>query len=400
MHRANSISLEEETDEARLVNAEFHEFPRVLGEVRGRGDGPIAVLIGGVHGNEPAGALAICRVLRRLAKNSELVRGRVLGLCGNRRALARGVRFIDEDLNRRWRPDLVASVADAPVESLETEAREQRELLDILAPLERMGMLSILDLHTTSGRTAPFACFGDTLDNRRLALAIPITSVLGLEELIAGTLLSYYADRGHVAVSVEAGAHREPETVGRHAAAIWLALVAMGCLRQADVPELSQHRERLARASAGRPRIVEVRHRHVVKPTDEFEMAPGFSSFMPIRAADIVARDRHGAIAAPESGLMLMPRYQGQGEDGYFIAREVAPAWLGVSSVLRKLRAERLVALLPGVYAHGDKRERMIVDERIARRFAVPIMHLCGYRLRGREGQRLVFVKRATRARG
>jgi succinylglutamate desuccinylase len=52
-------------------------------------------------------------------------------------------------------------------------------------------------------------------------------------------------------------------------------------------------------------------------------MASGLKSFDPIEAGQIVARDRRGPVRAPEAGLMLMPRYQAQGEDGFFVGREL-----------------------------------------------------------------------------
>ena len=58
-------------------------------------------------------------------------------------------------------------------------------------------------------------------------------------------------------------------------------------------------------------------------------MLEGFAGFDPIEAEQIIARDRRGPVRAPETGLLLMPRYQGQGEDGFFVVREVActPPW-------------------------------------------------------------------------
>jgi succinylglutamate desuccinylase len=238
-------------------------------------------------------------------------------------------------------------------------------------------------------------CFGDTLKNRELALALPITAILGLEEVIDGAMLGYYADRGHTAISIEAGQHDDPETVARHEAAVWLALVAMGAIDAHDAPSLERRQALLERTADGKPRVVEIRHRHVVRPGDGFAMLPGFASFQPIAAGAVVAHDRSGPIAAPTSGLMLMPRYQGQGEDGYFIAREVAPFWLGVSEALQRLRADAIVSRLPGVERVNGSATELRVDPHVARSYVIELMHLVGYR-RGRDTDtRFAFSRRA-----
>jgi succinylglutamate desuccinylase len=268
-------------------------------------------------------------------------------------------------------------------------------LYDRLAELERDGPLVIIDLHTTSGPSDPFVCFGDTLENRRLGLSLPITAILGLEEVIDGAMLGYYTDRGHTAISIETGQHRDPESVIRHEAAIWLCLSAVGAIARSDDPDYEGRRSLLAASSRGRPRVVDVRYRHVVRPEDEFVMDPGYRSFDPVASGRIVARDRRGPVRAPISGLMLMPRYQGQGEDGFFLVRRVAPFWLTVSSALRQIHAENVVSRLPGVTREDHRLESLIVDTSVARYLPVELMHLCGYRrTRRSEGSRQYWKKR------
>src|SRR4051794_40163358 len=76
--------------------------PRVLGDVRGTAAGPSLVVVGGLHGNEPAGALAGARVALELEGLRRSLRGRAVFLAGNRQGLAVGQRFIRHDLNRSW----------------------------------------------------------------------------------------------------------------------------------------------------------------------------------------------------------------------------------------------------------------------------------------------------------
>ncbi len=370
------------------------DLPRVLGDVVGARPGRTVILTGAIHGNEPAGAIAIQRVLDELGTRPAKLKGRVVGLTGNRAALARGTRFVSRDLNRRWYANELAALATRSLETLVDEDLEQRELFDRIGAHEARGPLAIVDLHTTSGESPPFVCFGDTLANRHVALALPMTAILGLEEVIDGAMLGYYTDRGHVAISVEAGQHDDPITIDRHVSTLWVTLDALGAVSGTEIEGFEAHRERLERAALGQPRVVEIRHRHRVHPSDDFAMTPGFTSFQRIERGDVVAKDRRGPVRAPLSGLMLMPRYQGQGEDGYFLVREVAPFWIAVSERMRAIGFERIVSRLPGVEREGGSLDRLAVDPNVARSFVVEVMHLCGYR-RGRDhDSKMAFTRR------
>ena len=160
---------------------------------------------------------------------------------------AAGRRYLDRDLNRRWiREDIARIVNAGPEEAIED--REQLELLELFAPLLARARQPIVffDLHSTSGPAAPFSCMADVLRNRGVALALALPVVLGLEEVLDGSLLGYLCDLGHIGVAVEGGQHNDPATIDCHESALWIMLVAAGTLEAAQVPDLALHRERLA----------------------------------------------------------------------------------------------------------------------------------------------------------
>ncbi len=78
------------------------EGAHLIGKFIGDAAGATLIVFGSLHGNEPGGALALRKIAARLEKLRPNLRGRVYLLAGNTRALARGVRFIDSDLNRHW----------------------------------------------------------------------------------------------------------------------------------------------------------------------------------------------------------------------------------------------------------------------------------------------------------
>lgn len=369
----------------------------LIGSVRGSLPGPTLLILGGIHGNEPAGVLAADRVLPRIQERKAELRGEVVLLRGNTRALERKVRYIDADLNRQWAPDSVRVTASGNGGlSAMSERLEQGELLVTIreAVSRARGEVYFLDLHTTSAHGKPFATVGDTLRNRRFALRFPVTIVLGLEEQINGTLLEYINNLGAITMGFEAGQHEAITSVDHHEALVWNATIATGNFLREHLAGLDYGRSLLKRAGGGR-RVVEIRHRHAINPQDDFQMEPGFRNFQRVRRGEVLARDRTGEITAGETGLIMLPLYQKLGDDGFFLGREVKQFWLGLSALLRELRVGHYIHVLPGVRRDPLDDDSLIINTRIARILPLQIFHLLGFRKRRWIDKHLVVSRRS-----
>lgn len=363
-------------------------FPRLLGSYDDDTPGPLVIGIGGMHGNEPAGVFALQDVLHSLRTRRLPFRGRLLALTGNCAALARGCRYIDEDFNRLWVSERLEGMGK-PCAEPTSEEQEQQELLAAIetALAQREGPAVFLDLHTTSAEGQPFVVIGDSLLNRRFAFGLQAPVILGLEEQLEGTLLNYLSEQGHVVIGFEGGQHASPDAVQNHTAAIWSVLTTSGCLRPQDAPKKTQAEQPICP-------VVEIRYHHLIQAGDDFAMEPGFTNFQPVRRGQLLAHDRHGQIRAQESGQILMPLYQGQGADGFFLVRTVRRFWLRLAVWLRYLRLERLLPLLPGVRRHPDQAATLIVEPRIARWFVMEIFHLLGFRKKRHHAGKLLVSRR------
>jgi succinylglutamate desuccinylase len=333
--------------------ASMVDLERRIGTYEGDARGPLVVCVAGIHGNESAGVAAARKVLAGLKHRRPAFRGRFTALAGNLRALRRGVRYVDLDLNRRWLPERV------------------RTLTAAAAGEDAHSPAYFLDLHTSSAEGSPFVTVGDTLRNRAFALRLGLPLVLGLEEQIDGALLEYVNNSGHVTVGVEGGRHAAPEAVARHEAVLWLALLAAGNLRPEDVPDAADHRGLLAEATPGVPPVIEVLHRHLVRDGDGFRMKPGYRNFDPVARNELLAEDR-----------------------GFFTVRAVQPFWLKLSGALRRWRVPRLASWLPGVRRHPTNEDTLLVDTRIVRFFPMQIFHLLGFRKRRWQGHLLLVSRR------
>lgn len=111
-------------------------------------------------------------------------------------------------------------------------------------------------------------------------------------------------------------------------------------------------------------------------------MRPGFANFAPVTQGQPLADDSGGEVLSPEDGMIFLPLYQEQGDDGFFIVRPIHERWLRLSTILRHLRVDALAPLLPGVHRSRRRPDTLLVDRRIARWQVTELFHLLGYRKR------------------
>ena len=314
--------------------------PRVVARLRGASAGPTLIVVAGVHGNEPAGLIAAGRAVEAVTRAGGPARGEIVVLAGNRRALSRGVRFIQRDLNRQWTDERVAELRAAaanPAVVLGPEDREQLELADALEEVlaAARGRVYVVDLHTTSAEGIPFALIGDHLRHRSLALSLPLPLLLGLTGTLGGTLTDWLSLRRCVAMAVEGGAHGSERSAVHHEAVFLLALVGAGLVEASALSGLPELRARLASAWRDLPRAIRVHHRHAITAADRFVMEPGFANVQRVEAGTLLARDARGEIRAEKSAVLVMPLYQKLGDEGFFLGRAIPSflfqlgAWIG-----------------------------------------------------------------------
>lgn len=138
------------------------------------GDGtPEVAVVAAIHGDEPCGVRAVERVL----DDRPSVERPVKLIVANEEALARGVRYVDEDLNRAFPGD-----ADAETHEGRLASDLARELRDC----------TTLALHSTQSYAEPFALV-DTVDAvaRSLCPFLPVSVLVETGEQSDGRLIEY-----------------------------------------------------------------------------------------------------------------------------------------------------------------------------------------------------------------
>ena len=282
--------------------------PRVIGAYSRDLPGPTVLVTAGIHGNEPAGLTAARRVLAALEEHDLPIRGRVVAIKGNVQAIGAEQRYLAKDLNRCWSMHRVRALLTQPRNLDCAEDQEQREILEVIRRelAEASGPFTLLDLHSTSAGGAPFAVIGDTLRNRRLAFALPMPVLLGLDEAIDGSLVEFVTELGHRAMAIEGGQHTAAATPELHEAALWLFLQTAGCLSDAQLPEIGVVRRRMNGLHRGLPRVVEILLRHPVSPDDGFVMHDEIDNFTRVTKGQHQreAGSQSGAWPRPPAGLL------------------------------------------------------------------------------------------------
>jgi predicted deacylase len=268
--------------------------------------GPHVLITGLVHGNEICGAIAIDRLLgdRLLSDRLRPVRGRLSFAFVNVAAYERfdpanpmASRYVDEDFNRLWSPE----VLDGSRSSVElSRARDLRPLVETVDLL--------LDIHSLQQGDDAILLSGPLEKGRSLARQVgaPATVVADSGHA-AGTRLRDYAGfadpaSAKNALLVECGQHWRAgsETVALETAVRFLA--AAGTIEAATV--------RAYGADAPPPpqRVIEVSEA-VTVTSEDFAFEEPYRGFEVIpKAGTVIAHDGPSAFSTPyDNCVLVMP---------------------------------------------------------------------------------------------
>ncbi len=311
---------------------------RVLGERSGSQYGPLLIVFAQVHGNEPAGRLAVEDLFKAI--DAEYIKnpkfefcGRIVALQGNMKAVEQNVRFIDKDLNRSWLPKEIERInATEDISELDSEDKEIKENLALIhhyIELCKPPRVVVLDLHTTTAHGGIFTIPAPTPEARRIGLSMHAPVLHGFLEGLKGTTIHYFSkenfDVEMTALGFEAGQHESEDSYKHAVSAIINCFRAIGGFYDKDIE--MKHDELLEKRSEGLPLEAKLLYVHRVQPTDNFRMTDAkiYNNFDPIKKGEVLAYDKNGEVKSPFNGLILMPLYQKQGEDGFFVIQEITP---------------------------------------------------------------------------
>lgn len=301
----------------------------------GLAPGPRVIILAAVHGNETCGTHAIEHVVREIDAGKIAIRAGTVTFVPvtNPLAFSRRERAGDRNLNRNLFPK------EPPADF---EDRIANRLCPLLARHD-----VLLDLHSTRGRTEPFALVGPR-DNggplepfkhsgRERALA----KRLGVRRFVHGWLetyargverrlregragatngdprygvgtTEYMRSVGGYAITLECGQHDDPAAVDVAYRAIRNTLAHLGIVDEPAPAEVTQYEA--------------LRIREVVDRADAADrFAREWASFDALAKGDVVAHRASGeALAAPADGRILFPDVGAKpGNEWYYLAETI-----------------------------------------------------------------------------
>jgi predicted deacylase len=262
--------------------------------------GPHVILNALTHGNEICGAIALDRMLRGGLRPA---RGKLTFSFANiaayhafNRTDPTASRFLDEDLNRVWNPD----VLDGSRQSRELQrARALRPVIDTADYL--------LDIHSMTVETSPLMLTGMAQKHLAFARRVGVPAMLVRDEgHAAGERLREYGrfsdpNASPISLLVECGQHWLEASVGVALETAWRFLAAAGVLPEREAAE------RLARATPKQRTVLVTEC--VTIATDEFRLDERFNGRDVVpRAGTIIARDGPREIRTPyDNCVLIMP---------------------------------------------------------------------------------------------
>lgn len=264
-------------------------------------NGPHAMICAVVHGNELCGAIALDQLFQRDVRPR---RGRLTLVFANPDAYGcfdperpAASRFVDEDMNRVWSPDVLAGSRT----SVELErARALRPLIDTVDTL--------LDLHSMQSGSQPLMLTGPSPKGRTLALKLESSAVIVADGgHTAGTRLRDYGgfsapgDRRN-ALLAECGQHWRAATAAVASDIAYRFLMALGMIRLDDA------RSHLLPAAPALDRWIEVTHAISVT-SGQSQMTSNYKGLDVIPAAGtVIALDGTREITTPyDDCVLIMP---------------------------------------------------------------------------------------------
>ncbi|MDH5608821.1 MAG: succinylglutamate desuccinylase/aspartoacylase family protein [Cyclobacteriaceae bacterium] len=297
---------------------------RLLGKIEGEMPGPLVICVAALHGNEQVGLHAFRNVYSAIKNHQIKFSGKLVGLAGNLKAIESNRRYIDYDLNRVWDDQSIAALLD-PEKPPQAEDEEFLELRSMIEA-ESQGDYSLkvlADLHATSSDKGNFIVVPEGESGHPVIQSIRLPVVVDLDKYLRGTLLAHYYTRGFVSFAFEGGIIGTGDVYQLHTSGLWEILDKAGSIRHHDHEQEDHYARLLEEVSASLPTRVKAIYRHRIRVGDGFKMLPGFHNFQPVYKGQQLALDHNGALVSPHDGLVFMPLYQPEGEDGFFIVKEM-----------------------------------------------------------------------------
>lgn len=282
---------------------DFHpQFNEVLSYHFDSGNaGPHLLLLGGIHGNEICGQVALKAIVDELDSGElPLKAGKVtlIPQC-NPWACASNVRYVEANLNR------VVTRHEAP-------QNYEEHIADIICGhIEKCD--AMVDIHSAHAGIGPPFIFNDypSEENNKLARILGGTYIIGGwaemngDDAVIPTTQDFAHLHGKLNCLIECGEHTDPQAITVADRAARNAMIHLGLIDgEIVVPEVEKD--------------VKITGAYVKERKGDF-VHKNFRHMQPIEAGQLLAKYDDGEeVKAPESGFLILPFYEAKPTDEWF----------------------------------------------------------------------------------
>jgi succinylglutamate desuccinylase len=194
-----------------------------------------------------------------------------------------------------------------------------KELIDKIIKLKKKRNITIIDLHNTSSPNGVFSIVNN-LREKKIAEHLQIPVINNLFKKVKGSLAEYYSSKQINSIVFEGGAIGDPAAINNHEAGIWKMLAIKGFISEDCIPErVLKNNINMRNFSKETKGYYFVKYIHKIKKENEFLMNPNMRNFEKIKKGQVVGHDNNGPVNSPHAGYLLMPLYQKQGKEGFYL---------------------------------------------------------------------------------
>ena len=300
-----------------LKNQEILAFEdRILGNYHSGEKGKTIVFMCGIHGNELSGKKALKKIFSYLENNKIDIIGNIIGVQGNLKAIEKKERYIDIDLNRIWTKKIIDEVKKGKIKDVYEykELIKIHDIMDVILKKKKKKDVIIIDLHNTSSASGLFTVINNTKDFK-LASAIQIPVITKLFNKVKGSFSQYYNSKNISTIVFEGGAIGDPASTNNHEIGIFKILESCGVIKKEDTPNFITNQSN----SKNKKNLYKVKYIHLISESDNFLMKPNVINFQNVKKGEVLGSDKNGDVISPFDGKILMPLYQEQGREGFYI---------------------------------------------------------------------------------
>ncbi|MBI4599743.1 succinylglutamate desuccinylase/aspartoacylase family protein [Candidatus Uhrbacteria bacterium] len=260
----------------------------------GKEDGSTSIVLVGVHGDEVCGVRALELLLPTLA----LEKGTVWFGYGNPRAIEKGVRYMEQNLNRMFKDDGSLSLK----EKMSYEYGRAQYLKEYL---DQAGAL--LDVHASfTPDSKPFLICEQNA--RGITEYLPVDLVVsGFDGVQPGGTDCFMNRSGKIGICIECGYLGDPTSTQRASDAIIAFLKARGHMSNDIQPQTQS--------------TIQMKEMYITK-TDRFTLSRSFVDFEEILEGEVIGCDGFEEIRLQSNGIILFARDRNQKGDEAFLFGE------------------------------------------------------------------------------